>query len=70
MNTIAHTSTTTAGPNGVHPHALPLVITQGDPAGIGPEILLKALQQRPDLLPRLLVAGDLPPDFWATVCHR
>ena len=32
MNTIAHTSTTTAGPNGVHPHALPLVITQGDPA--------------------------------------
>ncbi len=60
MNTIAHTSTTTAGPNGVHPHALPLVITQGDPAGIGPEILLKALQQRPDLLPRLLVAGDLP----------
>ena len=60
MNTIAHTSTTPAGADGVHPHALPLVITQGDPAGIGPEIVLKAVQQRPDLLPRLLVAGDLP----------
>lgn len=40
--------------------ALPLVITQGDPAGVGPEIVLKAAQQRPDLLPHLLVAGDLP----------
>lgn len=37
-----------------------LVVTQGDPAGIGPEIVLKAVQQRPDLLPRLLVAGDVP----------
>ena len=37
-----------------------MVITQGDPAGIGPEIVLKAVQQRPGLLPRLLVAGDLP----------
>jgi 4-hydroxythreonine-4-phosphate dehydrogenase len=37
-----------------------LVITQGDPAGIGPEIVLKAVQQRPDLLSRVLVAGDLP----------
>ena len=52
--------TTPAGQDGVHPQALPLVITQGDPAGIGPEIVLKAVQQRPDLLPRLLVAGDLP----------
>ena len=40
--------------------ALPLVITQGDPAGVGPEIVLKVAQQRPDLLPHLLVAGDLP----------
>jgi 4-hydroxythreonine-4-phosphate dehydrogenase len=51
---------TSAGPNGELRRALPLVITQGDPAGIGPEIVLKAVQQRPDLLPRLLVAGDLP----------
>ena len=43
-----------------HRRAPPLVITQGDPAGIGPEIVLKAMQQRPDLLPRVLVAGDLP----------
>jgi 4-hydroxythreonine-4-phosphate dehydrogenase len=43
-----------------HLRARPLVITQGDPAGIGPEIVLKAMQLRPDLLPRVLVAGDLP----------
>jgi 4-hydroxythreonine-4-phosphate dehydrogenase len=51
---------TPTGANGEHRLGLPLVVTQGDPAGIGPEILLKAVQQRPDLLPRLLVAGDLP----------
>jgi len=39
---------------------LPLVITQGDPAGVGPEIVLKAVQRRPDLLPHLVIAGDLP----------
>jgi 4-hydroxythreonine-4-phosphate dehydrogenase len=37
----------------------PLVITMGDPAGIGPEIVVSALEQRPDLLSRVLVAGDL-----------
>lgn len=37
-----------------------LVISQGDPAGVGPEIVLRAAQQRPDLLSQLLVAGDLP----------
>jgi len=42
------------------PRALRLVVTQGDPAGIGPEIVLKAVQQRPELLSRLLVAGDVP----------
>lgn len=55
--------TQTQAPAGAaHPRrsALPLVITQGDPAGIGPEIVLKAVQRRPDLLARLLVAGDLP----------
>jgi 4-hydroxythreonine-4-phosphate dehydrogenase len=38
----------------------PLVITMGDPAGIGPEIVIKALQKRPELLPRVVVAGDVP----------
>jgi 4-hydroxythreonine-4-phosphate dehydrogenase len=53
-------ATTPADPPSAHPQALPLVITQGDPAGIGPEIVLKAVQQRPDLLSRVLVAGDVP----------
>jgi 4-hydroxythreonine-4-phosphate dehydrogenase len=51
---------TPAAMDGKHPRALPLVVTQGDSAGIGPEIVLKAVQQRPDLLPLLLVAGDIP----------
>lgn len=51
---------TNAGTSRTKRSALPLVLTQGDPAGIGPEIVLKLAQQRPDLLPHLLVAGDLP----------
>jgi 4-hydroxythreonine-4-phosphate dehydrogenase len=39
---------------------LPLLVTMGDPAGIGPEIILQAVQARPELLGRLVVAGDLP----------
>lgn len=38
----------------------PLVITMGDPAGIGPEIVIKALAERPALRSRVVVAGDLP----------
>ncbi len=38
----------------------PVVITMGDPAGIGPEIIAKALHQRPELLRRVVVAGDGP----------
>jgi 4-hydroxythreonine-4-phosphate dehydrogenase len=53
-------SKTSVRPICAHPRALPLVVTQGDPSGIGPEIVLKAVQQRPELLPRLLVAGDVP----------
>lgn len=41
------------------PHAKRVAITMGDPAGIGPEIIAMALRQRPQLLPRILVAGDL-----------
>ena len=32
----------------------------GDPAGIGPEIIAKALRQRPDLLSLAVVVGDVP----------
>ncbi len=38
----------------------PIVLTMGDPAGIGPEIIAKALRQRPELLRRVVVAGDVP----------
>lgn len=42
------------------PHsALPLVITMGDPAGIGPEIILKSFAQQPDLMKACFVAGDV-----------
>ncbi|RZI73866.1 MAG: 4-hydroxythreonine-4-phosphate dehydrogenase PdxA [Variovorax sp.] len=37
----------------------PLVITLGDPAGIGPEIIAKAFRQAPDLLRGCFVAGDV-----------
>lgn len=39
--------------------ALPLVITMGDPAGIGPEIIAKAMCERPELRHQVVVAGDL-----------
>jgi 4-hydroxythreonine-4-phosphate dehydrogenase len=35
-------------------HRSPLGITVGDPAGIGPEIILKALERKPRLRPRLI----------------
>ncbi len=38
----------------------PLVLTMGDPAGIGPEIVMRALCVRPELCGRLVVVGDLP----------
>lgn len=37
----------------------PLVITQGDPAGIGPEIVAKAFRDAPDLLRGCFVVGDV-----------
>lgn len=39
--------------------ALPMVLTMGDPAGIGPEIIVKAFLERPELLRQLVVAGDV-----------
>ena len=41
------------------PLVKPLVLTMGDPAGIGPEIIAKAFCERPDLLQQVLVAGDV-----------
>ena len=40
--------------------ALPVAITMGDPAGIGPEIILKAFAQAPELTQGCCVFGDLP----------
>lgn len=40
--------------------ARPLVISMGDPAGIGPEIIARALRERPELCSQVLVAGDIP----------
>jgi len=37
---------------------LPVLITMGDPAGIGPEIILKAMAQQPTWLDHVVVAGD------------
>lgn len=37
----------------------PIAITQGDAAGIGPEIIAKAYRQQPDLLQGCVVAGDV-----------
>lgn len=37
----------------------PLAITQGDPAGIGPEIIAKAFRDAPELLRGCFVAGDV-----------
>ncbi len=39
--------------------ARPVVLSMGDPAGIGPEIIASAFQQRPDLGRQVLVAGDV-----------
>jgi 4-hydroxythreonine-4-phosphate dehydrogenase len=46
-----------AGSDG--PAAGPFAITMGDPAGIGPEIILKAFEQAPSVTRGCFVAGDL-----------
>ncbi|NNM72608.1 4-hydroxythreonine-4-phosphate dehydrogenase PdxA [Enterovirga aerilata] len=46
----------------------PLALTQGDPAGIGPEIALKAWLRRDDGLPPFFVLSD--PDFLARAAAR
>jgi 4-hydroxythreonine-4-phosphate dehydrogenase len=37
----------------------PVVVTMGDPAGIGPEIITRAVRERPALLSQIVVAGDV-----------
>jgi len=37
----------------------PVLVTMGDPAGIGPEIIALAVRERPALLGQLVVAGDV-----------
>lgn len=37
----------------------PIAITQGDPAGIGPEIVAKAFRDAPDALRHCFVVGDV-----------
>lgn len=39
--------------------SVPLLVTMGDPAGIGPEIIALAVQERPALLSQMVVVGDL-----------
>ena len=46
--------------NKSNPPGRPLVISMGDPAGIGPEIIARALRERPELRSQVLVAGDIP----------
>jgi 4-hydroxythreonine-4-phosphate dehydrogenase len=41
------------------PIALPIAITMGDPAGIGPEIIVKAFTQEPELTQNCFVVGDV-----------
>jgi 4-hydroxythreonine-4-phosphate dehydrogenase len=38
---------------------LPIVVSMGDPAGIGPEIVVRALRERPALREQVVVLGDV-----------
>ena len=40
-------------------HNLPLAITLGDAAGIGPEIIVKAFAEQPELTQHCVVVGDV-----------
>lgn len=51
------TPTLEADATGASPR--PVVLTMGDPAGIGPEIIVRALRERPALKRQVVVAGDL-----------
>ena len=42
-----------------HKTGAALAITMGDAAGIGPEIIAKAVQEQPELLANCFVVGDV-----------
>ncbi len=44
----------------MNPGAPPVVLTAGDPAGIGPEIVIKACLQRPHWADHAVIVGHLP----------
>lgn len=48
-----------AAPKPLSMSQLPMMVSMGDPAGIGPEIIAKALIERPTLMRELVIAGDL-----------
>ncbi|PWW48586.1 4-hydroxythreonine-4-phosphate dehydrogenase [Melaminivora alkalimesophila] len=50
------------------PPGLPLAITQGDPAGIGPEIVAKAFRDAPQVLAGAFVVGDAATMARALAC--
>src|SRR5574343_14927 len=54
-------SSTSTTPPDTHPAGAPapLAITQGDAAGIGPEIIAKFYQQAPELVRGCFVVGDV-----------
>ncbi len=54
--------------NAVQEAIKPVLLSMGDPAGVGPEIALKALQERPDLRAKLVLAGDLTTLRQALAC--
>jgi 4-hydroxythreonine-4-phosphate dehydrogenase len=39
--------------------AMPVLLSMGDPAGIGPEIIVQAFRERPVLMRQVVVAGDV-----------
>ncbi|MBP7454525.1 MAG: 4-hydroxythreonine-4-phosphate dehydrogenase PdxA, partial [Ottowia sp.] len=48
--------------------SLPLAITQGDPAGIGPEIVAKAFRDAPQHMRGCFVVGDVATLRRAAAC--
>ncbi|MFC7407773.1 4-hydroxythreonine-4-phosphate dehydrogenase PdxA [Hydrogenophaga atypica] len=48
--------------------SLPLLVTMGDPAGVGPELIAMLFRDRPDLAQRCVVAGDAATMARARVC--
>lgn len=59
MTPSAHTATHARSDQPIAPARKPIVITMGDPAGVGPEIIAKAFRDEPGLLAGCVVAGDV-----------